>query len=116
MKLQEPKSDRDLPLMKCGHTAQSWGGDGDHPACVICIGIDPGAEIVEDNLPDLSQRTARCAYYNSVPRGQNHSSNYGCKRGERCMCEQPSVERLPFFEHKPEMTHDQFYCGCWGWN
>jgi len=104
------------PLMKCGHSANAVTSDG-KPCCAICFGISGGLNlIVDDNPPDLSKRKARCSYYGTRPTGRNHSSNYGCHRGETCMCEQPSKTNLPFFEHKPDKDYDEFYCGCWGWD
>lgn len=103
------------PLMKCGHTANGIDKDG-KPVCVICFGIRPGAIEIDETPPDLTNRRARCTYYGSVPSGRNHESNYGCKRGECCLCERPSIEKLPFFEHCPDQEFDRFYCGCWGWD
>lgn len=50
-------------LMKCGHTAQAIDKDG-NPCCVICIG-NPLAEQVEENLPDLTGRLAKCGCGNT---------------------------------------------------
>lgn len=62
------------PLMKCGHAANSVVGK--KPACVICVGIHPGALVVDDQAPDLAGRIARCG----------------------CGAERPSSYDLPFFE------------------
>lgn len=84
-------------MMKCGHAATTQDSNG-QPVCVICVGIDPGAtEIVPE--PDLTDRTARCAYY-----------------GSKCHSEKPSSLGLAFFEHLPQAEHDRFYCGCFGWD
>lgn len=112
----------DSPMMTCGHTAnavmRSKGGvkyDPPLPCCAICTCTE-----IDESPPDLSERRARCTYYGKVPSGRSHESNYGCKRGEACNCEQPSQKEeghgLPFFKHCPDKPYDEFYCGCWGWD
>lgn len=82
-------------MMKCGHAANAE--DSEHnPVCVICIGIDPSAKIIDDNPPDLSKREAKCDYC-----GHKAKSNPG---------------KLAFFAHKPEKEFDEYYCGCRGWD
>ncbi len=78
--------------MKCGHVASAKNQDG-KPSCPICIGIKPGAEEVEETLPDLKGRIAVCAY---------------------CKSTRPSDLSLAFFEMGSTM--DSFYCGCRGWD
>lgn len=102
------------PMMGCGHAANATDGNG-KPSCAICIGIHTKASTIVES-PDLSDRKARCSYYGSVPEGRLHESNYGCFRGEKCMCEVPSSTDLPFFSHNPLNQYDQMYCGCWGWD
>lgn len=102
----------DLPLMKCGHTAQAIDSNN-NPVCVICFG-SPEALEVQTEMPDLTGRVARCSYYGSTPSGRNHSGP--CKRGEPCHCEKPSSPDLAFFEYRPAEDTDRFYCGCWGWD
>lgn len=80
-------------VMKCGHTALGRKRDGS-PVCPMCVGIDPRAEIVDDNPPVLDGRMAVCPY---------------CKR------ERASDYGLPFFEHRPTRDTDSYYCGCRGW-
>lgn len=107
------------PMMMCGHAANAEQilPDGKRiPSCAICIGINPGASIINESPPSLEGKKARCTYFGSVPEGRNHESNYGCKRGEPCNCERPSSPDLAFFEHKPSAEFDSFYCGCWGWD
>ena len=85
-------------MMKCGHAANAHTKRGDNPnapCCAICIGINPGADEVNDNPPDLSSRTAKCSY------GGN---------------EVPSSTKLAFFEHCPDKPYDRYYCGCFGWD
>jgi hypothetical protein len=81
--------------MKCGHSAT--GTDSENkPVCVSCIGIIPGARDIADNPPDLTGRTAFCTYgkHAEVP------SDYG----------------LAFFHYCPKSDHDEYYCGCFGWD
>ncbi len=87
------------PMMKCGHAANAQDDKG-NPSCVICVGIHPGARIVDDNPPDLAGRIARCAYW-------QHGG---------CRSESPSAATLAFFEHLPNEPYDRFYCGCRGWD
>jgi len=87
----------DKPLMECGHTANAKDGDG-NPVCVICIGINQGATVVERVRPSLVGRKARCGYYHT------------------CGSERDSSFDLAFFEHKDDQEHDEFYCGCYGWD
>lgn len=84
------------PMMMCGHAANATNALNE-PACAICVGIDAGAEIVNDSPPDLSGREAICSY--------------GCKHSIRS-----SSTNLAFFEHRPQAQYDVYYCGCWGWD
>ena len=108
------------PMMACGHTANATDGDG-NPCCVICAGIDAGHRIVVgDVFEQLLGRRARCFYHGKPGRNHscNHSKDTGCTTDE-CRCELPSTlameNTLAFFEHCPDAEHDQFYCGCHGW-
>jgi hypothetical protein len=102
------------PLMKCGHAAQGHDGEG-NPVCVICWGITAGADVVDDAPPNLTGRIARCAYYGKKANGRNMGCSK-CRRGNPCQCTVPSSPDLAFFEHKPNLAHDKYYCGCWGWD
>lgn len=112
-------------MMECGHAAN--GLQGRHPdtipCCVVCAMMgDARATTPATEVPDLSWRTARCAYYGKTPTGRSHEGP--CVPGEPCLCERPSSEginpdgpaRLAFFEHRPDAGHDRYYCGCWGWD
>lgn len=81
-------------LMMCGHTANVVDMKTGNPVCVICLGINEGATIVNPNPPSLEGRVAVCTY---------------------CNRQQPSAVGLAFFEHSPGQ-HDAYYCGCKGWN
>lgn len=81
-------------LMQCGHVAQATDENG-KPVCVICLGIDPKATEVAEELPDLAGRKARCPY---------------------CRKTRDSSFDLPFFEYKKDSEEDQFYDGCFGWD
>jgi hypothetical protein len=83
------------PMMKCGHAANATDGKTGKPCCVICIGIKPGADIVDD-VPSLEGRFAVCSY-----------GNHG---------KVPSSTNLAFFSHKPNAPFDDYYCGCRGWD
>lgn len=79
-------------MMKCGHAANAER-DG-QPVCAICIGIRDGAT-EEAKEPDLAGRQSRC---------------YSCKTVVK------SSTDLPFFEHCPDKSFDNHYCGCRGWD
>ena len=81
-------------MMKCGHAANAVNGKGE-PSCVICVGIDPGAEEVAES-PNLEGRFATCSYG---------------KHGRV-----PSDLGLAFFAYHPDKDEDEYYCGCYGWD
>ena len=89
---RELESRRDPPMMKCGHAANAVNGHG-KPSCVICVGIHPGAEVVDEDVEIAEGRIAKC---------------FDCKK------EAPSSTALPFFEHRSDSNRDNFYCGCRG--
>ena len=82
------------PLMKCGHAAQGKDMKG-NPVCVICVGSNPNARIIDDNPPNLEGRVAECSY---------------------CSNKADSDFNLPFFSYRPQQDRDSFYCGCFGWD
>ena len=91
-------------LMKCGHIAQGINAKTGKPTCLICVGLTPDAEIVDDAPPSLLEgRMAECCY--------SHGRD-----GRPCKKKVPSSYSLPFFEHRPDKETDQWYCGCWGWD
>lgn len=79
-------------MMKCGCAAQGTLSRGGGPYVVACL-VHGCTEQV--SAPDLSGRTALCSY------------------GGR---EVPSKVSLAFFVHRPEREHDEYYCGCFGWD
>ena len=82
------------PFMKCGHTA--LGRDKENnPVCPICVGLHPGAGIIDDDLPDLATRMCKCG---------------------SCTKEKPSDFGLPFFAYHSGKEKDSYYCGCRGWD
>lgn len=117
-------------MMKCGHAANATK-EGGKPCCVICIGINSGADLVDETPPSLDGRNAVCDYFD-------------------CMKKVPSDFNLPFFEYrgpgsevaekacgicniwhkgkdapkhtkphdwKPKLFEtDRYYCGCKGWD
>ena len=85
--------DGKIIMMRCGHVAN--GTHDGKPCCVICAGLTPDAYIVDDNTPDLTGRQAECSF---------------------CGKKVASKMSLPFFEHRPKMKYDSYYCGCEGWD
>jgi len=105
------------PLMACSHAANAThnaspekpckrtGLTVDHPSCVICMGIDPGACTVSEK-PSLEGRQAICSY------GR-------IKRGKHVPVR--SSWDLAFFEYqgpgaRKQSEFDDYYCGCFGWD
>lgn len=89
-----------MPMMECGHAANSLDGEG-KPACVICAGIDPRAKIVALIAPDMTGRVARCSSVAGIA-GSGHA-------------EMPSSPDLAFFEFRGEgsraATESCIHCG-----
>lgn len=78
-------------MMKCGHT-----GNAEHngrPCCLICA-PDPRAFEIDENIPNLEGREAKC---------------------NECGHKARSNINLPFFKYCPDSEYDSFYCGCCGW-
>ena len=98
-------------LLKCGHNnnATRHNKDGTtHPSCVIC----DCDEIIE--CPDLATRQAKCTYYGKKNyKNECHSCKHG---GGFCTCIQTSNLELAFFKYHFNEEHDEFYCGCHGWD
>ena len=81
-------------LMTCGHSANGFrvSATGEKiPACVICNCIEES----KIQPSDIAGRIALCSC---------------CKK------QQPSNPDLAFFEYKPNEDHDNYYCGCKGWD
>lgn len=116
-------------MMKCGCASMSVrivrNPDGTESRVPSCITHDT---IEQAPAPDLTGRTARCAYYGKRfrpigQRGGNECSTCGERTDLTCRCELPSDGSgshwkggLPFFKHTPDAPHDEFYCGCFGWD
>lgn len=88
-------------IMKCGCAAS--GSHNGKPVCVCHVGLTPDAEEPMDPQPDLSGRMARCKYFGTFT-GKS-----------TCHGEKTSSELLPFFRYTPDKPHDEYYCGCFGW-
>ena len=118
------------PMMACGHAASGTQGRPPDaiPCCVLCaMRGDDNATTVATDPPDLTGRTARCAYYGKAATGRQREGPCNGRWTDRdnpCRCERPSADgvaddapaRLAFFEHRPDQPHDRYYCGCWGWD
>lgn len=108
-------NDRVPPLMACGHAANAVNAATGAPSCAICVGLHPGAEVVAES-PDLAGRVALCAYTNCRRTWQlKRDTHYG-KFGADGRSFAPSSTSLPFFKHRPDQPHDEYFCGCWGWD
>lgn len=86
-------------LMKCGHVANATDDSTGSPVCAICFGITKDAEVVVGECfgtNGLEGRKAVCVY------GGHGEIN--------------SSWDLPFFEYRPHMDYDKYYCGCMGWD
>ena len=122
-------------LMKCGHSATGTDAKTGSPCCLICIGLDPRAEEINDQPPSLSGRLARCSCGNTQPSSISLAFFEYLGAGSRealehCKCGyEVKVHSLP----RPLPTHlrgrlcdtftargpsefDRYYCGCRGWD
>ena len=107
-------------MMKCGCSSQAihHGAHNvlseNHETCII----HSCCEVVDE--PDLSGRIAKCSYFQKqkpMRRYANDECNYGCRGKSVCECgSQPSDTKLAFFKYCPDKEHDEFYCGCFGWD
>lgn len=79
---------RNPPMMACGHAANSTCNG--KPACAICT-----CTVIAKEAPSLKDRKAVCLY---------------------CNTKVPSSTNLPFFEYRPKLEYDGYYCGCRGWD
>lgn len=91
------------PMMKCGHSANGVEVNKETgeetPCCVICAGLDPGYNVIDENSEDYFKgRKAICS---------------DC-RNEKTIVD--SSPELAFFEKKPGEKYDRYYCGCNGWD
>lgn len=77
------------PLMACGHIANGENEKGE-PCCVICH-----CHETKQEKPDLKGRVAKCSHCGSLT---------------------DSKTSLPFFEYRPNLQTDSYYCGCYGWD
>ena len=93
-RLLKTKKMSEKPMMQCGHAANATCEN--EPCCAICAPSPQSFKVVD--APDLSGRVARCSHYS------------------RCKSEKPSSMSLAFFSHHPDKQHDDYYCGCFGWD
>jgi hypothetical protein len=86
-----------IPVMKCGHAANSTMpvGGKQVPCCVICTGLKDGWDEIDQTV-NLDGRMAICD---------------ACGESQR-----PSSTNLPFFNYHPTLPNDYYYCGCRGWD
>lgn len=106
-------------MMKCGcasqgtRTATKGVPHDPIPACLIHDCVD-----IATDEPDMTGRTARCAYYGGATSrrgsyGGGNECNYGQSNAQRCTCEQPSAKNLPFFEYLgPGSRESATKCKC----
>ena len=81
-------------ILKCGCSAQAKikrPGEDWVEGC----GVHMCSEFLEEQ-PNLEGRMAYCAYG---------------RHGEK-----PSDPKLAFFEYRPNMPTDRYYCGCYGYD
>lgn len=97
--------------MKCGHSANATR-EGE-PVCAVCLGIVPGADVVDTDAPDLSGRMARCSYARPGTVTHRGGGQYASREFPSAVASSPN---LAFFKAEPEQAEDSYYCGCWGWD
>lgn len=122
----------EIPMMMCGHAANSKMKTeaGDIPCCVIC-----GNTQISSTPIDLSTRQARCSSCAGVGPSSNalpffEYTGEGSRRAtENCTCGMhavvhqeinPSTKRPGVTDHeftaRGALEFDTFYCGCRGWD
>ena len=119
-------------MMQCGHVAQGINLKTKKPVCVICAGIDPGAEIPMDIVdePDLTDRWAKCddcgqvrkstfelPFFNYKGPGSPWATKM-CKCGiiEKAHDGRRLWTRCTEFKARGPAQYDNYYCGCRGWD
>lgn len=122
-------------LMECGHAANANDNDG-KPVCAICLGIDPRANVVATNLPDLTGRTALCSYFESCKKRMPSSvdlaffeyqgaGSYSAAYCKNCsfaetahgdLARRRGGNACDKYEARGDVGLDRFYCGCRGWD
>lgn len=124
---EPPRNDQ--PMMECGHIANATSGGA--PACVICVGIHPGATVIAREQPDLSARQARCTCGQLQP--SSPSLAFFEFRGDGSPMARDSCGNCGFFEvahtradkratvcdnfvPRGAMEFDAYYCGHAGWD
>ncbi len=126
----EARTMPDTIMMECGHAATLKNDKGE-PSCFVCW-PDPKARTPAKVAPDLTGRVAKCDYFGkrTKPMGQRGGAECdACRQRIRegkptCACEKPSSVNLAFFSYrgpgtthyKGEAPHDEYYCGCFGWD
>lgn len=130
-----------MPMMKCGHAANATDSLG-NPACAICVGLTPNANIIAGS-PDLTGRLAKCSCGRTTPSdlktcalfeycgpgstqaaesckcGYNfvaHSSEYMARNvpsNRRTVVEQG---KCTGFVARGPLEFDRYYCGHAGWD
>lgn len=119
------------PMMLCGHAANATH-DGGKPCCAICAPCAESFKIAPD-LPDLTGRMARCAYgCKEVPskpslaffeyRGpgskeaENACANCGIHHKDSTDAWTVKRGKCPGWKRRGPSPHDNYYCGCRGWD
>lgn len=117
-------------MMKCGHAANGINTKTGTPCCVICVGLDPGAEIIAES-PNLAGRKAKCGDCDRVVDSNESLAFFeykgeGSRRAlEICTCgysktahEITNVENGSCSNFTPHgaYEYDSYYCGCRGWD
>lgn len=81
--------------LACGCLSNAIDQDN-NPACSTHDGL---MDTSPAELPDLMDRKAVCTQHKFTPKKVVDS-----------------VITLPFFQYRPDMQFDSYYCGCWGWD
>jgi hypothetical protein len=114
------------PMMKCGHAANAVS-EG-KPSCVICAGMHPGWNQIDDAPPSLEGRQSKCTAKckvvpssNELPffeyRGEgSREATLICKCGYHQVAHDKGNTRCKTFTPKGPQQFDKHYCGCMGWD
>ena len=114
-------------MMACGHATNARNSKGE-PACAICVGIDPGAEVVVEEPINAVGRFAKCscgvkkpsstdlAFFEFLGEGSREAREM-CECGYSIVAHSKGLSRVcNIFSPRGDVGHDRFYCGHSGWN
>jgi hypothetical protein len=108
-------------MMKCGCSSSgavcmSMNGVKYDPPIPVCI-VHNCTDVVPDPVIPAG-RMAHCVYNGGCKtrQAQRRDTSYAKEWGPDGNGRAPSSPNLPFFKSCPDKDHDEFFCGCFGWD